>query len=188
MKIKLQIVYEDELKVYGKILFFKKDFSSSSSKNFDFKKLTGKFGNKNDNTQTDSDDSEESTPILQKLDSIKNILTILFDTFRKHLHIKIAKIHIRVATKDAAKTALLYGAVSTAVACILDVVDSITNLDRLKKSSISVEPDFLSDKTDIKLNIVLRISVLGVIKVFMKSFLKYFSLNDKTQINNRKEK
>lgn len=100
----------------------------------------------------------------------------------------MAKIHIRVATNDAAKTALLYGAISTAVACVLDVIESITNLDRLKKSSVLVEPDFLSSKTDVKLNIVLKISIFGIIKVFMKSFLKYFSLNDKTQITNRKEK
>ena len=148
----------------------------------------GKLGDKNENQQENTDDTEESSPIIQKLNSIKNILAILLDTFRKHLHIKMAKIHIRVATNDAAKTALLYGAISTAVACLLDVIESITNLDRLKKSSVCVEPDFLSSKTDVKLNIVLKISIFGIIKVFMKSFLKYFSLNDKTQITNRKEK
>ena len=70
---------------------------------------------------------------------------------------------------------------------IIDVIDEIANLKPIKDSSVSVEPDFLSEKTNIKLNISLYMSIAGIIAVLMNSFIKYYSLKDKNQINSRKE-
>ena len=185
LRVNLHIRYEDELKVYIKILFFKIEILPNTSKIFDgFKK------NKEKPTHIikdikDADTSSES--IVDKLNTIRDILSILSESFHKHLHVKLSKIHVRVATGEAAKTALLYGAISTAVACIIAVIDDITNLKPIKNSSVSVEPDFLSEKTKIKLNISLYMSIAGIISVLMSSFIKYYSLKDKTQINSRKE-
>ncbi len=190
LRISIKIVYKDELKVHLRFLFFKTDLlSESASSKIDFNKFIQKMDTKPQNEgETDEIEEPSSPSILSKLESIRQILSLLFNTFRQHLHVKLTKIDIKVATGDAAKTAILYGTVSTAVACIVDIMDEITNLRKLKSSSISVEPDFLSDKSDIKLNILLSISILGIIKVFMKSFIKYFSLNDNSKNNNRKEK
>ena len=185
LRVNLHIRYEDELKVYIKILFFKIEILPNTSKIFDgFKK------NKEKPTHIikdikDADTSSES--IVDKLNTIRDILSILSESFHKHLHVKLSKIYVRVATGEAAKTAILYGAISTAVACIIAVIDDITNLKPIKDSSVSVEPDFLSEKTKIKLNISLYMSIAGIISVLMSSFIKYYSLKDKTQINSRKE-
>ena len=185
LRVNLHIRYENELKVYIKILFFKIEILPNTSKIFDgFKK------NKEKPTHIikdikDADTSSES--IVDKLNTIRDILSILSESFHKHLHVKLSKIHVRVATGEAAKTAILYGAISTAVACIIAVIDDITNLKPIKNSSVSVEPDFLSEKTKIKLNISLYMSIAGIISVLMSSFIKYYSLKDKTQINSRKE-
>ena len=185
LRVNLHIRYEDELKVYIKILFFKIEILPNTSKIFDgFKK------NKEKPTHIikdikDADTSSES--IVDKLNTIRDILSILSESFHKHLHVKLSKIHVRVATGEAAKTAILYGAISTAAACIIAVIDDITNLKPIKNSSVSVEPDFLSEKTKIKLNISLYMSIAGIISVLMNSFIKYYSLKDKNQINSRKE-
>ena len=185
LRVNLHIRYENELKVYIKILFFKIEILPNTSKIFDgFKK------NKEKPTHIikdikDADTSSES--IVDKLNTIRDILSILSESFHKHLHVKLSKIHVRVATGEAAKTAILYGAISTAVACIIAVIDDITNLKPIKNSSVSVEPDFLSEKTKIKLSISLYMSIAGIISVLMSSFIKYYSLKDKTQINSRKE-
>lgn len=144
-------------------------------------------GNYTPVTTENENANSKSGSILQKLNFIREIISIFSDNFRKHLHVKLAKIHVKVATPDAAQTAILYGAVSTAVACIIDLIDDIANLKPIKNSAISVEPDFLSEKSNIKLNIVLYVSILGAIKVLMKSFIKYYSSKNKTQIYNRKE-
>lgn len=188
LKINLHIIYEDELRIYLRILFIKIPIVPDDDSGFDISKLTK---NKKDADEGDLQEAkgsnQSSSSIIDKLNSVRKVLSIFSDAFHKHLHVKLTKIHIRVATPDAAQTAILYGAISTAIVCIIEVIESITNLDRIKKSSISVEPDFLSEKTDIKLRISLYVSVLGAIKVLMKSFIKYYSTNNKTQIINRKE-
>lgn len=185
LRVNLHIRYEDELKVYIKILFFKIEILPNTSKI-----LSNSKKNKDKPTHVikdikDADTSSES--IVDKLNTVRNILSILFESFHKHLHVRLSKIDVRVATGDAAKTAILYGAISTAVACIIDVIDEIANLRPIKDSSISVKPDFLSEKTKIKLNISLYMSIAGIISVLMNSFIKYYSLKDKNQINSRKE-
>lgn len=188
LRVNLHIIYEDELKVYIKILFFKFEILPNTSKIFGFNKK--KKNKENINAPIIKDINDADTPsksVLDKLRSIRDILSIMSESFHKHLHVKLSKINVQVATGDAAKTAILYGAVSTAVACIIDIIDSIANLKSLKKSSVSVEPDFLSDKTHLDIKIHLYISIGGAIKVLLKSFIKYYSLKEKTQINSRKE-
>ena len=170
------------------ILFLKIQLLPDDKKRFKPSKLRKK---KKDSPIPLVKDIQKADPnssfIIDKLNSVREIISIIINTFHKRLHVKLTKIHIRVATPDAAQTAIIYGAVSTVVVCIIDILDDITNLKQLKNSSISVEPDFLSEKTDIKLNILLYISVFGAIKVLMKSFIKYYATKDKSQINNRKE-
>lgn len=121
------------------------------------------------------------------MNSIRDILSIIIKSFNKKITVKLTEIHIKVATPDAAQTAILYGAVSSAVACILDLIDDVTQLKPLGESSILVEPDFLSEKSELKLNILLHISIFRLINVLLKSFINYYSTKDKSQIYNRKE-
>ena len=108
------------------------------------------------------------------------------------MHVKVAKLHIKVASNDAAKTAILYGAVSGATACLIDNIDEFTKLNKLKRKSVIIEPDFLSDKTEAKINISLSISVFGAIATILKMLLKYsnkFSVtNTPKGTNNGKRK
>lgn len=188
IRIKLHIIYEDELRVYLSILFYKIPIIPDTDAKFTPEKLK-KYEKYSpihllaniDKSQSQSQSTSEPS-VLDRLNSIKEILLIFLNSFRHHLHVRLARIHINVATSDAAQTAILYGAVAASVACIVDIIDDITNLKRLKKSSIIVEPDFLSDKTDIKLKIVLHITIFGAIKTIMKSFIEYYSLKNITTL------
>ncbi len=188
LKIKLHIIYEDELLVYLKILFIKIKLIPDTNKKFDIGKLTHRKKTSSTAVISDIKKAAPTSPsTLDKLNSVRDILSIIFKSFHRNITVKVTKIHIKVATPDAAQTAILYGAVSTVVACILDLIDDITKLKPLKESSTLVEPDFLSEKTDIKLNILLYVSVFNTIKVLIKSFINYYSMKDKTQIYNRKD-
>ena len=174
--------------MYLRILFFKIQIIPDKDKKFNLSKFKKKKKNPSVPIIKDIKDAETDSPsLLDKLNSIREIISIFFDAFRKHLHVKLTKIHVSVATNDAAKTAVLYGAVSGAVACIVELIDEITNLKPVKDYSIFVEPDFLSSKTDIDLNITLYVSILGAIKILMKSFIQHYLSKNETQINNRKE-
>ncbi len=182
LRIKLQIIYNDTLFVYLRILFFKIQILPDKDKKFNISKFKKKKKKPSVPVIKDIKDAETDSPsIIDKLNSIREIISIIFDAFRSHLHVKLTKIHVSVATKDAAKTAIFYGAVSGAVACIVDLLDDITNLKPPKESSISVEPDFLASKTEIDLNITLYVSVWGAIKILMKSLIQYYTLNDRKE-------
>ena len=168
--------------MYLRILFFKIQILPDKDKKFNISKFKKKQKNAPITIIKDIKDSETDSPsLLDKLNTIREIISIFFNAFRTHLHVKLSKIHVSVATNDAAKTAVLYGAISGAVACIVDLIDEITNLKPLKDSSISVEPDFLSSKTEIDLNITLYITVLGAIKSLMKSLIQYYTLNNRKE-------
>lgn len=172
----LYIVYENELRVYIRVLFIKyflipekkKKFKESKKKKQNAKKITIK--------KRTADEKKSS--LLDNLALIKEILSVFLKRFSKHLHVKVAKMHIKVGSPDAAQTAILYGAISGAVAGVIELIDSYTNLDKLKERSIIVEPDFLSEKCEAKINISLSMSVLGALFTLAKTFWKYTILKN----------
>ena len=117
--------------------------------------------------------------ILDWLDIATSVLKVLFERFAKHLHIKVARLRINVATGDAASTAIMYGIVIQSVAYIIEILNSITNLDGLKRADIAVNADYLSESTtfDLKFVFSLRVRhvfsiVFGVIGRAIKKFFE----------------
>ncbi len=109
-----------------------------------------------------------ATKIVSILKLISSFISFLVKEFAPRLHVKLAKLHISVGSPDAAETAILYGAISGAVACIVDLIDEMTNLHPLKSKSIIVEPNFLSERCEAKINITLGLSVFSALKILFK--------------------
>lgn len=180
VRITLNIVYRDKLSVYLRFLFIKVRIYPQKEKKFNPKKQEKKLKKKESKSKPVlKDNSKDQNSELSLTDNIKlitEILSVFFKALPRHLHVKLAKLHIKVATGDAAQTAILYGAVSGAVACLVELLDSITNLNRLKRSSISIIPDYLSEKSDVDVNISLSISSFGAISTLGKSIWKFITL------------
>jgi hypothetical protein len=180
VRVTLNIVYRDKLSIYLRVLFIKVQLYPTKEKKFNAKKYEKKLKKKeNKSNPVIRDNSQEEKPPATITDNIKlvtEILSVFFKALPRHLHVKLAKLHIKVATGDAAQTAILYGAVSGAVACLIELLDSITNLSHLKTKSISIVPDYLSDKSDVDVNISLSISSFGVISTLGKSLWKFIML------------
>lgn len=90
------------------------------------------------------------------------LVKLLLDKFGKHLRIKVKRLRLTVATGDAASTALVYGGVSQSVAYLLALLNRFSRL-KVKKNSLSVGADFLSEKTTADIKISLSISLAGLI-------------------------
>ena len=93
---------------------------------------------------------------------------------RRRLVLSNLTCHLKVASKDAAGTALLYGRVAAAVSAVYPVLEQ--NL-RIKKTDIAVDADFESEKLEILIDITLavcplRLLIAGVILLFQ--FLKIY--------------
>ena len=180
LRVNINIKYEDELTVYLRVLFVKIKLFPQNDKGFNAKKYDKKQKKNQDKPSVKlkekSEADKEKAELSETISIITDTVKVFFKAFSKHLHVKLAKIHIIVATPDAAKTAILYGAVSGAAACLLDLLDEITNLDKVKNSSIVIEPDFVAQKSDVRISITLSMSILGALITLVKTLLKYINL------------
>jgi hypothetical protein len=172
----IHIVYKEELKIYFRVLFFKFKLFPEGKIKIDPKKYEKMLKKKEELPSTILTELKQETQKNGLLENIKAI-TRLISSFVKicapYMRVKLAKVHIKVASTDAAKTAILYGAVSASVACLIDQIDEFTNLARLTKRSICIEPDFLADKTSAAIDISLSISVFGAIATVLKLMIKH---------------
>lgn len=178
LRVNLNIVYEDELKVFLRILFVKIRLYPARKKKYKHKdKKKSKKDKPTYVTRKSSDPKPKN--LIDNIKLITDVISEFFKAFSDHLHVKLAKIYIKVATPDAAQTAILYGLVGSAVECLVAVIDSITNLQKIKDHAIIVEPDFLSDKPRAQINITLSSSGFGAIRTLIKTFWTYTKLKNK---------
>lgn len=180
IRVTLNIVLRDELAVYVRCLFIRIRLFPPKEKKFDPKKQERKQKKKENKPKTVLKEIEpegvQKSSLTEKIKLVTEIVSVFFKTFSKYLHVKLAKVHVKVASDDAAKTAILYGVVSGAISCLVELLDSITNLNRLKRSSISVYPDYLSENVELDINISLSISVFGALVTLIKSLWKFIML------------
>lgn len=106
------------------------------------------------------------------------VLAVFFEKFTRHFHIKVARLKVNVATGDAASTAIMYGVVVQSVAYVIELLQRITNVDGLEKADISVNADYLSEKTSLDLCFVFSLRVwhlfdilFGIIGRAIKRFI-----------------
>lgn len=113
--------------------------------------------------------AESTGGAKKKKKSIADILDLVYllldalkafgKTFGKRFEIEAVKLHITVGAEDAAQTALLFGIVSQAVAYVVEILSSLTNL-RVRKqnrSGVMVEADFTSEQITADLHLVFKL-------------------------------
>ena len=181
IKLRLHIIYENDLNVYIKVLFFKYTVFPEKMEKFSIKKHGNKIAKKKSASNPvlkQRKEGEAKDSLLDKIIFIKEILSVFFKTFANKLKIDIAKLNLKIASPDAAQTAIMYGAISGAVAGILEIIDSYSNLKQLEEGAVIVEPDFLSEKCEAKINISLSITVFGALITLLKTLWKYTTLKN----------
>lgn len=98
----------------------------------------------------------------EKVELVRKLLAALLSATHKHLYLKAAKLHIRVATGDAATTAVLYGAVSGSLAGVIALLDRVTVL-RAKPPEVAVFADYLSEKSRADIRLVFSMRLGGAL-------------------------
>ena len=108
-------------------------------------------------------------PLPDIIDMILDLVKVAVGRFAKHLRIRIARLHIGVATGDAASTAILYGAIAPSVACIVALLDSTSTLRYPAKADVDVHADYLSEKMQIDIEIGFSICVWQLFDVLFRT-------------------
>ena len=114
----------------------------------------------------------KAATLTEKLVLVRALAATLFRKTGRHLKLTAARLHIRVATGDAASTAILYGAVSGVLASLLALLDRITAL-RAAPPQVSVTADYLAEKPSADVRLVLSMRVWGALATLFSVAISY---------------
>ena len=191
-RIVLRIKHEDTLVVYLRILFIKIKLYPSDSKKKRYphsmsrrkaekikksleKKKKAKKKGKGEDAEHKVGEKKEKRDILTMLSIITTFVKNFVSIFIHSARIKAAKLHVIVASDSAAKTAILYGAVSQSVNVLFPLLEGIKNFKKLPSGNdLSVTTDFLVEKPTIKADITLYITIGGALKALIVSAARTF--------------
>lgn len=135
---------------------------------------------------------EKKSPgeILDIVSLVANLLKKVIGKFFGHLRIKIARIRLKIATGDAATTAITYGAVTQAINVLFPIIDNIKTVKTPVNKDIDISADFCSDETeiDIEISFALRVwHLFHVLGAALGQLIKYIFKTVKRKIKKAAE-
>ncbi|MBP5348999.1 MAG: DUF2953 domain-containing protein [Clostridia bacterium] len=143
-----------------------------------------------DDKEKEIEPTEESTekkvPIVWQIERITRLIQRIADRLPGTLTLRTRRIVVTISTDDAAKTALLYGAVSAAMSGLIEFVDrSVARVKCRGRDDVEVKADFVGGKTKADLDLVLSAQVIGALRIL---FVFLTSGNGKKKGKHKKKK
>ena len=99
--------------------------------------------------------------------------------FAKHLRVRVARLHISVATGDAAKTAITYGMISQSASYIAALLDSTGTLRYPARSDVDIHADYLSEKTAADIEIGFSLCVWQLFDILIRTGITFIKQETK---------
>ena len=96
-----------------------------------------------------------------------------------HTRVKIIRLAITVASSDAANTALLYGAVSPAVAFLLETLEQFTHLEIASDAPVGVQADFTAQQCRADVHLRFRWRVIHLLDILFRTMFHMISNQSK---------
>lgn len=175
----LVLEYREELTLTFRVLFFKRTLIPTKQKKTRLTKSKKKHAKPTKKVEANKGSTNKPKGILEKLTELRGVLSELLERTLGHLSIRTARIRIRVATGDAASTAVLFGAVNGGVVLLLELLDRFGKLKTKSTDEIEVFPDYLSEKTEINVRIFFSLRVWQILCILWKTFVTTKTKNKK---------
>ncbi len=121
---------------------------------------------------------EKREALFELIREVKRILP----KFVGKIHFRSAKLHVRVATGDAASTALACGGAKASASILFELIDHFAVLERGSAKNVAIEPDFTSDEMKYDVDVRFRLRVIWAIHYGLKVLLSFI----KTKIKKSK--
>ncbi|MBQ8356444.1 MAG: DUF2953 domain-containing protein [Clostridia bacterium] len=109
-------------------------------------------------------EKKKKSTLADKLRLVRVLAAALIKKTNKHLRLHAARLHLRVATGDAAKTAVLYGVVCQSLSYLLALLDKVTKL-KAAEPDVSVYADYLSEKSSADVRLIFSVRLGGVFAI-----------------------
>ncbi len=165
-RIRVRVIYNDKtFTAYAYWLFLRFDLNSDDEDSSLLSEELLGSGLFKDETATERQTQGKTIPVTWKIERITRILSRLFNRLPEVLTLKTRRVIVTVGTDDAAKTALLYGAVSTGLAALLELIDrAIATVKTGDRDVVDVRADFVGGKTTFDINILLVLHLFTYLK------------------------
>lgn len=198
----LVLTYDETLSLYLRVLFlrfkitprekkkpslrkytlrrYKKSLEKETAKREKKKKRQEKKAKKSSDKKKNAADSKPKEKpkksvkdIVELVGLISAVLGGLIRSFGKHLKIKTVRMNIIVATGDAAKTAVVYGAVCQGVAYIMELLYNLTGFTVKRNGEVTVAPDFTAESSALDLKFTFKLRVWHVFAMIFSAGLAF---------------
>ena len=168
-KIHILLDFKNEFSLKIRIWFFSYKFFPYE------KKIVDKKSNKTEKKSKNNKEAivEKKTGLHGFIDTMKVILNLVSITRKKLLNYLIVEkfnLNIKVASEDAANTALEYG---YACSIIYPAVNILMSYPRKSNYSINISPDFNEDKSLIVLSAKIGLKVWQIIYILFWVIINY---------------
>ncbi len=197
VRVRFRIKAESDVKLILELPFFRLQLFPEKEKRPDPKKFTRKglkkqilkerkkIGRQNKKKaakaakkQAKKDASSSTAPkkkmsVTEIIELVTLLVGKLLNNLSRRLRIDVKKLHVTVATGDAASTAIAYGASSAAMAALTEILYQNTRTKLPKPENGGVYADFVGDKSKIDIDIVLSMRVIGILSTLISLAYNY---------------
>lgn len=143
----------------------------------------------------------ETLPVKLTVSDAIDIVTIITELvgavvkrFTKHLRVKVARFNIKVASENAALTAVAYGSISQIINILLPILYTVENFTVPKEKDFSVVADFVSDKPEVDVEFSFSLRTWHILDICFSSIWgsapkiiqKYTEISNRSKKNNHR--
>lgn len=179
-RVKVYVCYNDNVQVYARYLFLRFSLFPKKTKVKKEKKRKKKVKPATEVVKQEEKAKEKS--IVVKLWEVRSVLLETLKRFLNKLHFRFIKLMARVACSDAAKTALVYAGVNQGISYIIEILRNVSNVEPARCADISVQSDFISQKSEFQCKIQLHIRVYSLIYVGFCAIIDYFKFKSTKEV------
>ncbi len=119
--------------------------------------------------------------LTEQISLIRDLAQTVLRRSLHHARVDVERLTITVATPDAAKTGILYGAVCSALAFLTETLHNFSHLHIRHPDRYGVTADFVGDKCRADIRLHFRLRVHHVLHIAMHTLTRLISRNLKKQ-------
>jgi hypothetical protein len=107
----------------------------------------------------------DKAPLTDKISFITDLASTVLRRSLSHARVRVDCLTVTVGTPDAAKTAILCGVLSPALAFLLETLEQFSHLHMSPSTPVGVAPDFTSEHTRADIRLHFRLHVIHLLDI-----------------------
>lgn len=170
IRIHVSVKVKENLDVYLKVLFIKKRLFTTRKR---APLPEGVAPPEKKKKEKAPKEKNEKTDIFSLITLLKKIVIDIMKKIKRFLRIRVSGFDITVATEEAGKTAVLYGAVGGVADMIFGLFENAFDFKFTKDAKAGIRTDFLSDKTKADIDIDFSINIMQIFAMAFSALFIY---------------